>query len=69
KSDVTSEIGNHLHRAETVKLSDSLLRVNYLIRQQGFGIVAVTDDEGAIVGVIDDMGLANFVRLTERRKP
>lgn len=62
KPDVTSEVSAHMHRAEVVHLTDSLLRVNFLIRHQGYGIVAVADDTG-IVGVIDEVGLANFVRL------
>lgn len=62
KSNVTTEIGQFMHRPEVVHVSDSLLKVNQLIRHQGHGIIGVADDNG-LIGVIDEMGLANFVRF------
>lgn len=66
KPDVTSELGQHLHRVEVVHPSETLLRVNFLIRHQGHGIIAVADETG-LVGVIDETGLANFIRLQEQK--
>ncbi len=67
KSNVTIEIGQLMHRAEVVHLSDSLLKVNHLIRHQGHGIIGVVDDSG-LVGVIDEMGLSNFARFEAQRQ-
>jgi Zn-dependent protease len=65
KSNVSSEIGQHLHPAEVVSVDDSLLKVYHLIRQQGFGIIGVMD-ENKLIGVVDEGGLTNFVRLEAR---
>ncbi len=65
KPDVTSEISQYAHRPEVVHLDESLVKVSYLIRQGGFGILGVTDDSGALVGVIDEAGLVYFIRLEE----
>lgn len=62
KPNVTSEIGQHMHRAELVHINDSLLKAHQLIRQQGYGIIGVVDDNG-LVGVIDETGLNNLVRF------
>ena len=66
KSNVTIEIGQFMHRPEIVHATDPLLKVNQLIRQQGYGIIGVMDDNG-LVGVIDEMGLANFVRFEAQK--
>lgn len=65
KPDVTAEIGQYAHRAELVHLNESLMKVSYLIRQRGCGIVGVADETGHLLGVIDEAGLAHFIRLEE----
>jgi hypothetical protein len=45
-----------------VSLTDSLLYVYYLIRQQNYSILGVKDAQGAIIGVIDEAGLSNFLK-------
>ncbi len=67
KPDVTSEISQYAQRTEVVDLEDSLVKVNYLVRQRGFGIVGVTDESGALLGVIDEAGLGYFLRMEERK--
>ena len=67
KPDVTSEITQYAQGAEVVSLDDSLVKVNYLIRQRGFGVVGVADESGALMGVIDEAGLVYFVRMEERK--
>lgn len=69
KPNVTSEIGQHMIRAELVHSQDSLLQVHQLLRQQGYGIIGVADDAGNLVGVIDEPGLTNFVRLEALLRP
>ncbi len=63
---VTAELSQFLHRVEIVHPSDSLLNVHQLLRQQGYGIIAVVD-EGGLIGVIDETGLSNFARLEAQR--
>jgi Zn-dependent protease len=65
KSNISTEISQHLHPAEVVYMDDSLLKVYQLIRQQGCGIIGVMDESG-LIGVIDEGGLSNFVRLEAR---
>jgi len=65
KPDVTTEISQYAQRAQVVQLEDSLVKVSSLIRQQGFGIVGVADESGALLGVIDEAGMAYFVRMEE----
>jgi stage IV sporulation protein FB len=67
KPDVTTEISQYAQRAEVVSLDDPLLKVSYLIRQRGYGVVGVADESGAIIGVIDEVGLIYFIRMEERR--
>lgn len=62
KPDVTTEIAQYTQRAEIVQLEDSLIKVYYLIRQRGNGIIGVANDTGDLVGVIDETGLAYFVQ-------
>ena len=66
KPNVTAEIGQFLHRVELVHPNDSLLKVNQLLRQQGYGIIGVMDDTG-LIGVIDETGLSNFARLEAQK--
>ena len=67
KPDVTTEISRYAHQAEVVQVEDSLVKVSYLIRQKGYGIVGVADESGALLGVIDEAGLVHFVRMEEGR--
>ncbi|HLP94468.1 MAG TPA: site-2 protease family protein [Saprospiraceae bacterium] len=67
KPDVTAEIMQYAQRVEIVSLEDSLLKIHYLIRQRGFGILGVADESGQLIGVVDEAGLAHFIRLEEGR--
>lgn len=67
KPDVTTEISQYAQRAEIVLADDSLLKVSYLIRQRGYGIIGVADESGALLGVIDEAGLVYFIRMEEGR--
>lgn len=68
KPDTTTEVLQYAQRAEVVHLEDSLLKVNYLIRQRGHGILGVIDENGALAGVIDEAGLGYFVRIVDGAK-
>lgn len=65
KPDVTTEVINYAHRPQTVLISDSLTEVHRRIRYEGYGIVAVLNEEGNLAGVVDEAALANFIRLEE----
>lgn len=65
KQDVTTEVINYAHRPQTVRISDSLTEVHRRIRYEGYGIVAVLNEEGNLAGVVDEAALANFIRLEE----
>lgn len=67
KPDVTTEISQYAQRPEIVLADDSLLKVSYLIRQRGYGIIGVADESGALLGVIDEAGLVYFIRMEEGR--
>lgn len=67
KPDVTAEIMQYAQRVEIVSLEDSLLKIHYLIRQRGYGILGVADESGHLIGVVDEAGLAHFIRLEEGR--
>jgi Zn-dependent protease len=62
KPNFTAEIGNFLHPVELVDVQESLSKVHVLMRQQGNGIVGVVEN-GELVGVVDEAGLAHFMRL------
>jgi Mg/Co/Ni transporter MgtE len=64
KPDSTAEIARYAQAAEYVRADDSMLKVHYLVRQRGLGIVPVVDEQGQILGVIDEAGLTHFVRLS-----
>ena len=68
KPNVTTEIGQFMHRPEVVHSDESLLKVNHLIRHQGIGIIGVVDESGLLIGVIDEMGLSNFVRFETQKR-
>lgn len=67
KPDVTTEITQYAQRPEIVTAEDPLLKVSYLIRQRGYGIVGVADENGTLMGVIDEAGLAYFIRMEETK--
>lgn len=47
----------------TVNERESLRYIYYLLFQRNIGIIAVTNHEGTITGVIDQTGVENFMRL------
>jgi Zn-dependent protease len=63
KPDVTAEIMQYTQRVETISIQDSLLKAHYFIRQRGCGMIAVLDEQGQLSGVIDEAGMAYFVRM------
>lgn len=64
KPDNTAEIIRYTQATEYVQADDPMLKVHYLIRQRGLGIVPVVDGQGQILGVIDEAGLMHFIRLS-----
>lgn len=67
KKDITAEIGSYTQRAEMVGIDESLVKIHRLLRHQGYGILGIQDEMGNMVGVIDQVGLLNFIQLEERR--
>jgi Zn-dependent protease len=62
KSDPTAAVSKYMQKPALVSLEESMLHVHHLIRQRGYGLVAVTDAEGQLVGVIDEAGLNYFLK-------
>ncbi len=62
KPDVTAAVSKYMQKTEAVMLDESLLRVHHLIRQRGYGLVAVMDADQQLVGVIDEAGLSYFLK-------
>lgn len=62
KSDATAEVSKYMQKPAMVSLDEPLLHVHQLMRQRGYGLVAVSDAEGNLVGVIDEAGLGYFLR-------
>lgn len=62
KPDVTAAVSKYMQKTEVVMLDESLLRVHHLIRQRGYGLVAVMDADQQLVGVIDEAGLSYFLK-------
>jgi Zn-dependent protease len=63
KQDTSSPVAQYMSDyIPLVSLTDSLLYVYYLIRQQNYSILGVKDAQGAIIGVIDEAGLSNFLK-------
>jgi hypothetical protein len=46
-----------------VSMQESLVKVHYLLRQKGCGMVGVMEADGQLIGVIDEAGLAYFTRM------
>lgn len=63
KRDLGAPVSNYMNpHVQTVHPQDSLHYVYYLIRYQNNPLVAVADENG-LLGVIDETGLQNFIRL------
>lgn len=62
KRDFATEISRFMHPVETLSPDESLQTVYQLLRQQGHSILAVAGEED-LMGVIDEDGLRNFMRL------
>lgn len=66
KRDYSAEIARYTHPVEVVHFRESMQYIYQLMRQQGHSIIAVAD-EHEILGVIDEAGLRNFMRLQGMR--
>ncbi len=67
KNDLSAEIAIYLRpQVRVVHQDQGLEHVYHLLQPGGIGIVAVAD-EGRIIGVIDQAGLQNFLRLHTAR--
>ena len=62
KRDLSQEIKHYVEEVQMIHGDVSLQYVHHAIRQKGRGIVVVSDHSG-IIGVIDEAGLNNFMRL------
>ncbi len=66
KRDLSAEIERYVkHDVGVVSQDEGLEYVFHLLQQRGTGLLAVTD-QGVLVGVIDQAGLQNFLRLNGR---
>ena len=65
KNALSQEIIQFTQKVEIVSPEESLQQVFYLIRQQGNPIIAVADETG-LLGVIDEAGLYNFMRIQSK---
>lgn len=64
RHDLTAEVSDYMRGPVPVVRPDLPLRELYqLTRTQDLAIVAVADADGRILGVIDEVGLQNFLRL------
>lgn len=61
KPDVTAQIAQYMQHPELVHLDDSLQVVHHLIRQRGYGLLGVLDEDNQLVGVVDEAGLSYFL--------
>ena len=64
--DFSAEVRQFMSPVTAVYASESLQYIHYLIRQQQHSILAVIED-GQLIGVIDDIGLDNFLRINKIR--
>lgn len=66
KRDLSAEIGQYVrYDVGVVGHDESLEYIFHLLQQRGIGLLAVAD-RGELVGVIDQAGLQNFLRLNTR---
>jgi Zn-dependent protease len=62
KRDLSAEVARYAHTdVQVIHPDESLQYVYFLIRQQGYGIVAVATEAG-LIGVIDEAGLNYFLK-------
>ena len=63
KHDLSAEISQYMRPdIKVIHQEQSLEYVYHLLQHQGLGVVAVAD-QGTLVGVIDQLGLQNFLRM------
>lgn len=63
KRDLSAEISRYMRPdVKVIHQDQSLEYVYHLLQQQGQGVLAVAD-QGELVGVIDQLGLQNFLRM------
>jgi Zn-dependent protease/predicted transcriptional regulator len=62
KRDFSAEISRYMRPVEQVHATESLQYVYYLLRQENHTILAVMN-ENELLGVIDEDGLRNFMRI------
>lgn len=66
KRDLSAEIGQYVRPdVGVVSQEESMEYIFHLLQQRGIGLLAVAD-RGELVGVIDQAGLQNFLRLNSR---
>ncbi|MBL7798303.1 MAG: site-2 protease family protein [Saprospiraceae bacterium] len=66
KRDLSAEIGQYIRPdVGVVGQEESMEYIFHLLQQRGIGLLAVAD-RGELVGVIDQAGLQNFLRLNSR---
>jgi Zn-dependent protease/CBS domain-containing protein len=64
KQDISAPVGHYMREnIPVVSAQESLRSVYYHLRQKGNNIIGVQNASGEIIGVIDENGLANFLRL------
>ena len=64
RKDISTEIQQYmLQPAVSVTERESLRYIYFLINQRNTSIVAVTNDQGEVIGVIDQNGLDNFMKI------
>lgn len=64
KNQSADEIRHFMSEVPVIHPDEALNRVHQLIRHQGHGMVAVSDETG-VLGVIDEAGLNNFIRIAQ----
>lgn len=66
KRDLSAEISRYAKPdVKIVQQDESLEYIYHLLLQRGLGLVAVVD-QGDLVGVVDQAGMQNFLRLQAR---
>jgi len=66
KRDLSAEIGQYVRPdVGVVSQEESMEYIFHLLQQRGIGLLAVAD-RGELIGVIDQAGLQNFLRLNPR---
>jgi predicted transcriptional regulator len=69
KRDLSANIASYARTGlQKILPEESLQYIYYLIRYKNFPIVAVIDDNEKLIGVIDETGLDNFLKMQSRMK-